>query len=123
MGTGTLKRLMRKLRNHRMGGEVSCHGLRPGQELRKKVTGKDGLSHANIECFATDFMLYKSLRQGTELYVGLDFQGNAEKFWLHQNTCGECCSYGDYGFCCYPPTVQINGKAESNRQTTQKEDS
>lgn len=53
--------LMKKFRNHRTGGEVSYCGLHPAQELRKKITGRDGPSHANTEVFATDFLLYNHL--------------------------------------------------------------
>lgn len=96
-----------------------------GQELRKKVTGRDELSHANTEFFHYRFSVVEgicTLRQGTELYFGPDFQWNTEKFWQRQNTCGECCSYGGYEFCCYKPTIRVNGKAESKRQMIQKED-
>jgi len=37
-------------------GIGSCHGLHPGKQLMK-MTGRDGLSHANSEFFNTDFVL------------------------------------------------------------------
>lgn len=51
----------------------------------------DGLPHANTESLTRDFVFSKSLGQEKELYFGLDFQGNAEEFWLRQITCEKCC--------------------------------
>lgn len=49
-------------------------------------------------------ILYKSLRQGKDLYFGLDFQGSTEKFWLHQITCEKR----------YKPTPGTCGKHRHN---------